>query len=187
MNDARESRGSTLPTDRELAARLLQGEQEALRLVMERYGSMIIRTAFLLLRDRHWAEDVSQEVFIALYRRISQLHDHGSLRPWLVRITINECRQRMRRAAWTRLIFLDKGWDERTASTPGPEESAEAISLAAVIQTLPYKYREVIVLYYYHDLTVDAISGQLQEKSSTVKSKLARARAMLKHKLQEEG
>ena len=175
-----------VPSDHLLAERMKAGDQEALRLVMERHGGMVVRTAFLLLRDRHWAEDVSQEVFITAYRGISQLQDNGSLKPWLVRIAMNECRQRMRRAAWKRLIFRDKGWDEGPGVTPGPEVSAEAMSLAADIQTLPYKYREVVVLYYYHDLTVVSISEQLREKTGTVKSKLARARAMLRNKLQEE-
>ena len=172
--------------DQLLADRMKAGDQEALRLTMERYGGLILRTAFLLLRDRHWAEDVSQEVFIRAFRSIDQLHNRAALRPWLTRITINECRQRMRMAAWKRLVFGEQAMPEQPSKLPGPEASATELTLAADIQSLPYKYREVVVLHYYHDLSIEAICGQLREKPGTIKSRLARARAMLKHKLEGE-
>lgn len=173
--------------EQEWIGQLRKGEGSALKQLMDSYGNDIYRVAVLLLKDRHWAEDISQEAFLAAYQNISQFNGSGSLRGWLLQITINLCRSKMRRASWKRLIFRDIADYELRSAEPGPERTAEELSLMSEIQQLPYKYREAIVLHYYQALSVKEIGTVLSENEGTVKSKLSRGRKLLKAKLEEGG
>lgn len=92
--------------ERRMAEQLKKKEPEALRRVMERYGNDVLRTAALLLKDAHLAEDIAQETFLTAYERAGQYRGEGSLRGWLLQIAVNLCRARMRRASWKRLLLL---------------------------------------------------------------------------------
>ncbi|MCR2806683.1 RNA polymerase sigma factor [Paenibacillus soyae] len=173
---------------------LRQGEAEAAGLLMDRYGSDILRTAVLLLKDRQWAEDVAQETFLLACRRIHQFRGDGSLRGWLLRTAIHLCRGRMRRAAWKRLLFnlSDEAAEHEAlhplpAVSPGSTEWVNRMTLRDEIGKLPYKYREVIVLHYFQDMRTSDIAGLLGEPEGTVKSRLKRARGQLKQHLEDGG
>lgn len=169
--------------DLELAARMKHQEEAALAAVMERFGDDVYRTAYLLLGDHHLAEDVSQDTFLTAYRKIGQFDGRGALGGWLRTIAVNHCRTRMRRASWKRL-FLQK-WDDldTVSPDPGPEEQSMNSSLLDEIARLPYSYREVIILYYYHEWSVREIAERLSDREGTVKSRLHRAREQLRHQL----
>lgn len=186
----RERQGDGMDAEQAMIDRLRSGDGSALRWLMERYGNDIVRTASLLLKDRHLAEDVSQEVFIDAFRKINQLRQDGSLRGWLLAMTINRCRARMRLSSWKQLLFRDKLEDTPEAhplGCPGSNEWVSAASLQEAIMLLPLHYREPIVLYYYQELTVSQIADTLGEPEGTVKSKLSRARKLLKISLEEGG
>lgn len=170
----------------ELARRLRRGEHLALADAMERFGDDIYRTAYLLLGDHHLAEDVSQDTFLTAYRKISQYDGRGAFGGWLRSIAVNHCRSRMRRASWKRLLLRRQDNTETASADPGPEEISVRRSLAGEISQLPYPYREVIVLHYYHDLTVKEIAERLGQSEGTVKSRLSRARQRLKVLLDRE-
>ncbi|WP_409342971.1 RNA polymerase sigma factor [Paenibacillus sp. MBLB4367] len=173
--------------EREWLDQLRSGRGSALRQLMDSYGNDIYRTAFLLLKDRHLAEDISQEAFLAAFRNIRQFNGTGSLKGWLLQITVNLCRGKMRRASWKRLIFREIADYELPSAEPGPEKAADGLSLTYAIRQLPYKYREAIVLHYYQGLSVKEMGGVLEESEGTVKSKLSRGRKLLRAKLEEGG
>lgn len=152
---------------------------------MRLHGDKVLRTAFLLLRDRHWAEDIYQETFLVAYRKRHQLLDPARVSGWLLKIAVNLCRQKMRTSAWRRLVFRDQINENIPSSSPDPEAHVTS-SLTAEVHRLPYKYREVITLFYYHSLTIPEICDLLREAEGTIKSRLARARTKLRDMLSEE-
>lgn len=172
-------------TDQSIIEQLIDKNEFAMKLLMERYGDVILRTAYLLTRDRMMAEDISQDTFLSAFQKAGQFTGDGRLKSWLLKIAINHCRSRMRKAAWKGLIFRDMQDFTVTSNDRGPEQIAVDKELSAQLKKLPYKYREVIILYYYHDLSVKDISAFLNEKEGTVKSKLSRGRVQLKEILEE--
>jgi RNA polymerase sigma-70 factor (ECF subfamily) len=173
--------------EREWAEKIRQGDRQAFAALMERYGDDIYRTAYLLLRDAHHAEDAAQDTFLTAYEKIGQFRGEGSLKSWLVKIAVNHCRRRMRRASWKKLLFRDILENEAVSPQNLAEEAGMRLSLARLIQRLPYKYREVIVLCYYQEMSVEEMAEHLGEKPGTVKSKLHRGRQLLKRAMREEG
>lgn len=174
--------------------RLRKGDSSALEWLMEYYGNDIMRTSALLLKDYHLAEDVSQEVFITAFQKINQYRGDGSLRGWLLQVTVNRCRSKMRLASWKRLLFREAPGVEITAGAymnnhrdAGSDSWALTLSLRETIEAMPLKYREVIVLYYYQELTIIEIAHVLGEPESTIKSKLVRGRNLLRQQLEEGG
>lgn len=170
--------------------RLKRRDQEALQVLMERYGDDLLRTALLLLQDRQAAEEAVQDTFVTAYYKIGQLEHQDKLKGWLMRIVANRCRMRRRTAGWRRWFtyarvepFLED------AAEPGPEAALlrqlRREGLADAIGRLTYPYREAVVLYYYTGLSVSELADQLGCSPNTVKSRLARARERLKHALEE--
>ncbi|MCM3342729.1 sigma-70 family RNA polymerase sigma factor [Paenibacillus sp. MER TA 81-3] len=168
-----------MEAEREWGERLRSGDREALGLLMDAYGGEVYRTALLLLRDKHTSEDMAQEVFLTVYRKIGQLRDPDCLRPWMISITVNLCRAYMRKAAWKRLILLTP---RQGGSLPEAVEESQVdrialrISLEKCIGQLSYPYREVVVLHYFHDKSVAEMSDMLGTSEGTIKSRLSRAR-----------
>ncbi|WP_214627363.1 RNA polymerase sigma factor [Paenibacillus agaridevorans] len=182
--------------ERQWIEQLKRGDEAALAWLMERYGNDVVRTASLLLKDRHLAEDVSQETFLTAFRKADQYRGDGSLKGWLLRIAINLCRSRMRRASWQRLFLRERmdlvqdadDWPESSGNEePGSANWLNKMTLREEIGRLPMLYREVIVLYYFHEMQIAEIADVLQESEGTVKSKLHRARKKLKQQLEEGG
>ncbi|REK69610.1 RNA polymerase sigma factor [Paenibacillus paeoniae] len=182
--------------ERQRIEQLKSGDETALAWLMERYGSDVLRTAALLLKDRYWAEDVSQETFLTAFRKAYQYRGDGTLRGWLLRIAINLCRSKMRLASWRRLFLresvdVDQGLDGNAAwpdsLEPGSASWMNRMTLREEIGRMPLIYREVIVLYYFHEMSTAEIAAVLEESEGTVKSKLHRARKRLKLQLEEGG
>lgn len=183
--------------ERRIIELLQKGDVSALAWLMDRYGNDVLRTAAVLLKDRHLAEDVSQETFLRAFERIGQYRSDGTIRSWLLQIAINLCRARMRRVGWKRMFIRepvenDWLWNE-TGSTiyspdvPGSPGWATRMTLREEIGKLPMRDREVVVLHYFHDMRTADIAQVLNEPEGTVKSKLLRARRRLKIQLEKGG
>lgn len=116
--------------------------------MMETYGAMLTGTCTVLLGDRHLAQDIVQETFIRAYKKMDSFRGErqGSEKAWLTRIAVNLCRDE-RRKKWFR--FEDRTIPVEMMTLSAPEASEEAQQLYAAVQTLPQKYREVILLRFY--------------------------------------
>ncbi|ASA19435.1 sigma-70 family RNA polymerase sigma factor [Paenibacillus donghaensis] len=176
-----------------IITRIQSGDETALRLLMDEYGNLLLRTACLLLKDRQTAEEAVQDTFIQAYAKIGQLHDPAKLKPWLLRIVLNRCRMRQRTWSWRHIFPGGDALlraDEESASSAGAEERVIAqwnnLRLTEAVQSLKYLYRECVTLYYFHELSVQEISAQLEIPENTIKSRLARGRALLKKELEKE-
>lgn len=145
--------------------------------VFRQYADMIYRVALHHLDDPADADDILQEVcLILLTRRIPEDKDH--LKSWLIRVTINKCRD-LSRSFWKRNRRNIDDYEHIEAEKP-PEIMAE-------LRSLPKSYRSIIYLYYYEEYTVSEIATILRMNVNTVKSGLRRARDQLKKLLTETG
>jgi RNA polymerase sigma factor (sigma-70 family) len=156
-----------------------QDHEAALKRLMQEHGVYLKRMCFLHLRDEALAEDAVQETFLKAYRALDSFRGDSSERTWLSRIAINTCRD-FRRAAWFKLVDPKAVLDAIPA--PEGEPDADDTVLLAVMR-LPQKYREVVLLRYYQNLSLREISEALSMPVPSVSSRLLRARNMLKSKL----
>lgn len=145
--------------------------------ILDRYADMVYKLALSQTKNASDAEDVFQEVFLRLVKTGARFESEEHAKAWLIRVTLNCCRN-LWRSAWFRHTAPLK--DDLAAE--GPEESGV---LDAVCE-LPFRYRAVIHLYYYQSMPVKEISEALHVKESTVTSRLCRARAILKRELKGE-
>lgn len=171
-----------------LIARLKQRDEDALIEVMNTYGDYLLRTAYLLVKDHHLAEEAVQDTFITVFEKIHQLEDAAKLKSWLTTIIINRCRSHMRKSSWKNLLptidFNLFQLFKENRSSDNPEDFLLQWEghqqLSAAIQQLDYKYRQVITLFYYNEMKITEIALHTHANESTVKSKLKRARTLLK-------
>ncbi len=169
---------------------LKRKEEAALIELMKKYGDYLTRTAYLLLKDQQLAEEAVQDTFITAFEKINQLADPEKLRSWLTSVLINRCRSYQRKRSWKyaflplSLIEPFKG-DERFES---PEDQLLNLlkhqELSSAIHELDYKYREVIILFYFNEMKIHEISHYLKANENTIKSRLTRGRSQLKQILQ---
>jgi RNA polymerase sigma-70 factor (ECF subfamily) len=137
--------------------------------------------SYLYLKDIHLAEDAVQDTFIKVYKSYPQFKGNSGLKTWIMRIAINVCKNYRRTSWWKRIDVL-----ESLNSIPAEAGAAPDLrddTLLLEIMRLSPKYKEVILLFYYQDMTTREISRALNIPESTVSVRLKRARERLKIKL----
>ena len=156
----------------------MQGEQE-FNLAVEQYLNMVYRIALNWFGSVHDAEDAAQEVMLRLWKNTSGFEGDAHLRHWLVRVTINVCKD-LSRAPWRlHSVPLAQAPPQPCADEP------EAQAVVEEILRLPKKYRVPLYLYHYEGYSVREISALLRANPSTIRTRLSRARELLKHQLEE--
>lgn len=141
------------------------------------YAPAIYRLAYARTGSRADAEDIMQEVFVRLLRARPDFADRAHARAWLLRVAAN-CANDWFRAPWRRREGL------LTDALPAPEH--EDGGVVEAVLALPAKYRTAVHLYYYEELSVAEIAKITGKSESAVKSRLFRARAMLREALKED-
>jgi RNA polymerase sigma factor (sigma-70 family) len=171
--------------DADLVARARAGDRGSYERLFRRHRERVARTAFLLVRDRHLAQDVAQEAFLIGWRDLGRLRDPGHFRAWVTGIAVNLARRRgggIRLLPGRPTVPLDGGPD-RTAEV-GPDAELD-ISVRDAVAALPRRLREAVVLRFYGGFTEAEMSSALRIPPGTVKSRLARARARLAESLRD--
>ena len=148
--------------------------EELILEVLEKYNTMVYRLAFSRTKSVHDAEDIMQNVFIKFIKCNVNFESDDHIKAWLIRVTINLSKN-----------LLTSAWFKRTTTL---EENIvvtlkEDSEVYKYVLDLPNKYRTVIHLFYYEDMSTASISEVLNIKESTVRSQLHRARNMLKEKM----
>lgn len=141
------------------------------------YAPAIFRLAYARTGSRADAEDIMQEVFVRLLRAEPDFADRAHARAWLLRVAAN-CANDWFRAPWRRRE------GPLTDALPAPEH--EDGGVVEAVLALPAKYRTAVHLYYYEELSVAEIAKITGKSESAVKSRLFRARAMLREALKED-
>lgn len=142
--------------------------------VLAKHANMVLRLALSQTKNKSDAEDVFQEVFLRLVNKTPAFANEEHEKAWLIKVTVN-CSRKLLTSAWFR------------HTVPLVEElrfeTRDKSDVFYAVLDLPLKYRTVIHLFYYEELTTAQISQALSLNESTVKSQLLRARQMLKVKL----
>jgi RNA polymerase sigma-70 factor (ECF subfamily) len=168
-----------------LLSRAAHGESEAFDELVRRHEPHVRRLAFRLLgwRDSD-VDDVVQDVFLAMLKRIGSFRAESLLSTWLTTITLNRCRSN-RRKRLVRLRWL-RTWHEPAEATSSDEQSRRAETNDAVrkaVAELSPRDREVIVLFHLEQLPIVEIASLLGVRNNTIEVRLHRARQRLKQKL----
>lgn len=149
-----------------------------------RYAEDIYRVAFSMLQAKEDAEDILQNVFMKLLMHQKEFNDSNHLRRWLIRVAVNECNS-LWTSSWRKKVELKEfsDWDVR-----GNESlhNSEYENLYAAMHTLPPKLRIVIHLYYYEEYSTREIASLLHILEATVRTRLSRARKLLKIQLEDD-
>lgn len=173
---------SAADTDAALVEAARSGDVASYGLLVERYQSVAHRTAFALGAGDDTA-DVVQEAFVKAYLALDRFRVTEPFQPWLLRIVVNETRNRWRWASRHRTVPLPLVGDDPSAAEPGPEQIAEDQETSRLLRDalvgLPARQREVVVCRYLLDLSERETAQILGIPGGTVKSRLSRALAAL--------
>lgn len=171
-----------------LVARALQGDKDAFNDIFDRYSGLMLRTAYSILKDRDSAEDAVQNAFIQAWQHLPSLRETGALRPWLMRIVVNQCISSKRRLARSRM-FLSQAFSEQEAleASQVADDARGRLEgswdLAQAVVRLPAKQQNVIALHYFQGMALPEMSQRLQVSENTLKKRVQAALSNLRQVL----
>jgi RNA polymerase sigma factor (sigma-70 family) len=165
--------------ERGLALRAQQGDARAFAELVEPHREIAFRVAYLITRNPTEAEDALQDALVKAWRALGRFRPDAPLRPWLLRITANEARNRRRGAGRREGLALRAAAASSGEAAPSPEEAALAAErrrlLLDALEQLPEQSRLVLALRYLIDLPEHEVAAVLGVRRGTVKSRSARA------------
>ena len=176
--------------DSELVRRALRGEAAAHEEIVHRYQQVAFRTAYVVTGSAADAEDAAQEGFVKAFRALDRFRIGEDLRPWLLRIVANEARNRVRSSGRRHQLELrlTEGFRPGDAA-PSPEAVAVASDerrrLLKMVNALSEEDRQVIASRYFLELSGEETAAVLGIPEGTVKSRLSRALARLRARVEE--
>jgi len=181
-------------TDEELVARATAGDLEAFNQLVRRWERPIYALAYRTLGREEDARDVVQEAFLRAYRGLRGFKGQAKFSSWLYRITLNLCRDWMRRERRTPVVQVSEGTDPMDLADAHavPSESVEELvarremsaAVARAMAELPEEQRTAIMLKEYQGLTFQEIADLLDCPLSTVKTRLYQGLSVLRRRLE---
>ena len=178
-----------------LVEKIVQGDISAFRELVEKFKKKIFYISFDILGDYQEAEDISQEVFIKIFRSINKFKRDAKMSTWIYQITVNTCIDAIRRKKAKPTIQMneEKPDDYRmvdsvlSAKISSPESSADAsllqIKIQEALNKISDRERAVFVMRHYNDLSINEIADVMKISSGTVKSFLFRGLQKLRKEL----
>ena len=153
--------------------------------VIAEHGDYLLRVAYLYVKNRGTAEDIVQDVFISFYQKQEQYRGDASLRTYLVKMTVNRSHDYLRSWTHKRINLFEKITGKSTNYTPEQAvvEKVEKQELVEALFKLSVTYREVLILYYFEEMTTVEIAKLLDCPEATVRTRLQRARKQLENRL----
>jgi RNA polymerase sigma-70 factor (ECF subfamily) len=184
------------PTDSELVERVLSGDHAAFYILLKPYERMVYLSALSILNNEADAEEVAQEAVLKAFKNLSQFRRESKFSTWLVQITINEARMRVRKYRTGLYESIDEGaqteegdylpkdyadWREIPSEALARRELRDA--LARALKQLPPKYREILMLRDVENLSTAEAAQILGISEASAKTRLSRARLMMRDAL----
>jgi RNA polymerase sigma-70 factor (ECF subfamily) len=171
-------------SDAAIVEKVLAGDADAFATLVERYKDAVQNLAYPMLGNVTEAEDVTQEVFVRAYTQLATYKPAHKFSTWLLSIASHLSIDQLRRRRFLALPLEDVPFLEWiTDLGTGPEQSAlegeQHDEIQRYLQRLPGKYRAVIVLRYWYDLSYEEIAQMLRLTPALVKARLHRARELL--------
>jgi RNA polymerase sigma-70 factor (ECF subfamily) len=182
-------------SDEDVMERCALGSETAFRALVQRYRSRIMNLVCRFINDRDRAEEISQEVFLRVYRNRERYRKSGKFSTWIftiaVNLTKNEIRSRVRHKGTFSLDAMeDESGGQGVAfpdTKPLPDEDLNAREIrrrvAEALERIPARYREAVVLRDIEGLSYEEVGEILRIPGGTVRSRINRARLMLKERL----
>lgn len=164
--------------------RVLKGDISAFEGIVRRWQGPLINMAYRFCNDRGRAEEMAQEAFLRVYRSLASWRRDAAFSTWLFAVAANLYRSELKRIP-VRGIALDEIaelMDGRSHHTEYEVEERDSVIRRAVL-ALPVKYRDAMILYYFHEMDVPAAAKSLGLPEGTVKARLFRGREILRNKL----
>src|SRR5208282_77267 len=170
--------------DQSDVGRVLAGDISAFEGIVRRWQGPLINLAYRFCHDRGRAEEMAQEAFIRAYRALAQWRKDAVFSTWLFALATNLYRSELRRIP-ARTVPLEDVPEPRDArpSDGGLEDHDRDVTVRRAVGALPAKYREALILFYFHDMDVSTAARSLGLPEGTVKARLSRGREILRSKL----
>lgn len=178
--------------DTTLVRRTLSGDQEAFSSLVEKYKDPVFNVAYRMLGNPTEAEDVAQEAFVRAYTQLHTYKETHRFSTWLLSIASHLSIDQLRRRRFLALPLENVPFLEWIADVgPSPEQSAlrheTADDMQRILDTLPVKYRAVLLLRYWHDFSYEEIAQTLELTPALVKARLHRARELVARTMKAQG
>ena len=173
-------------TDDALMQRVREGDDDAFGEIVDRYKNPLVNYLTHLVRSRDRAEEIAQDAFVRLYRNAANYKEQDRLAPYLFRIATNLTVTEVRRAKrWT--LLMPRLHASTSQSTPSPDANLITDEIQkqvnAALERLPLKFRAPLVLFEIEEWSYEAIASALDVRIGTVKSRISRARDLLRRHL----
>ena len=154
---------------------------------IRQYGKRLYGLCLSLCANQFEADDLYQDTWLRVMKNISQYDSNRDFEPWLTKICVNTYRNALRRIARSPLLNFktNEEKDAMLCAVPAAE-NPDYSSLYEAIERLPEKYRLVVILFYFEDMDVAATADAMGIPEGTVKSRLSKARKLLKEVLEHE-
>ena len=176
-------------TDRDLIDAVLDGSEAAFGELVDRYKDRVFRLLGRYCRDSIECEDLAQEVFLKVFRKLHTFNHESQFFTWLYRITANAATDHLSRASSRRLRLVEdtgvfeRGDEDHESPTAGLEQQELAQVTREIVASLPEKFRTILVLREFEGLSYTDIAEVLEIQLGTVESRLFRARQRFKDAL----
>jgi len=174
-----------------------KGDQHAFAEIVSLYKDKLYQLAYRMTGNRQEAEDVVQETFLRVYKNLDQFDDKQKFSTWIYRIATNQCIDRLRKKR--KVYSLDAessehegldGYDMMPSDNRTPESelllSETQILVQKALETLPPKYKSVMILRYMQDLSLQEIAEVLDMPVTTVKTRVHRGREFMRKRLEHK-
>ena len=164
-------------------SRVLAGDAQAFEGIVRRWQGPLVNMAWRYSRDRGRAEELAQEAFLRAWRGLGQWRRESSFSTWLFALAANVFRSELRRFPTVTVPFQDapEPSGPPTQHSALSKESSHGVVRRAVL-ALPRRYREPVVLFYFHEMDLAAAARTMGLPEGTMKARLSRARALLRRR-----
>ena len=162
-------------------------KEQYLNSALDEYGDYLKHLIYTYVKDIQKSEDIVQDVFIKFYNSLDRFDGRATIKTYLYRIAVNECKNHLKSWHFRKFEVTEKikMWKNRESAESEVIRKEQSETIADIVNQLPVKYREVIWLFYYLELSVAEIAEVLNCSVNTVKTRLARGRKQAKISIEE--
>ena len=170
--------------DERAVDRVLQGDLSAFEEIVRRWQGPLVNMAYRFCHDRGRAEEMAQEAFVKAFRGLPKWRREAAFSTWLFALAANLYRTEIRRIP-PRTVGLDEIAEpaDPRGTEPDLEDREQRRLVQRALKTLPPKYRDALVLFYFHGMDIVTAAQSLRLPEGTMKARLSRGRDMLRRKL----
>ncbi|MDA2510658.1 sigma-70 family RNA polymerase sigma factor [Bacillus cereus] len=167
----------------------IEDKEDLIDEIMNKYGQEVLQLVYSYVNNKEVAEDVTQDIFVKCYKSLHTYKGNSNLKTWLWRIAINHCKDYLKSWYNKKVIVTEDDFTYMESQKESVEQmviqNAEDSRLASAVMSLSIKYREVIYLFYYEELSIKEITTVIEVKENTIKTRLKKAKELLKKGLEE--